>query len=164
MARPLPEKKGGVQEASHVANVVRAMKLDKVYIMRESGPAGKDGLLTTAQRKIEMAALLQTALLERSIKLSDNLFSAFSKEGSSALLATLQTQLLQYRSFHNEDTGKAGVFSGRKIGFSGKCGSDGRLVATMQDDLCIALQICMFASAFVVQRRTTFFPHGMIET
>jgi hypothetical protein len=152
-----------VQEASHVASVVHSLGLRNIYVMRESGPTGKEGLLTTSQTKSEMAAMLQTALLEQSMNLATNLFTSNS-DGVKSVLNCLRTQLLQYRSFSSEALGRNNAFSSKRLAFSGKCGADGRVVNTMQDDLCIALQICMFASALVAQRRTNFFPHDTIST
>ena len=137
--------------------------MPRTYVLHESGPAGKDGLLTTAARKLEMAALLQTSLLDASLALDAQLFTN-SSDGVASLLQMLQTQLLQYRAFKGEDGTNVSAFAPKKIGFSGKCGANGKIVATMQDDMCIALQICMFASAFVIQRKTSFFPHNIILT
>jgi hypothetical protein len=95
--------------------------------------------------------------------LATNLFTSNS-DGVKSILNCLRTQLLQYRSFSSEALGRNNAFSSKRLAFSGKCGADGRVVNTMQDDLCIALQICMFASALVAQRRTTFFPHDTIST
>ena len=110
-----------------------------------------------------MAAILQTSLLDASLALDARLFTN-SSEGTEPLLQVLKTQLLQYRAFKGEDGSNVSAFAPKKIGFSGKCGATGKIVATMQDDMCIALQICMFASAFVVQRKTSFFPHSLIPT
>ena len=104
-----------------------------------------------------MAAVLQTALLDGSLALDVKSFTN-DPGGTISVLKELQTQLLHYRSFRGEDALRVSAFVSTKICFFGKCGAGGRIVATMPDDLCIDLQICMFASAFVVQRRTPFPP------
>jgi hypothetical protein len=133
-------------EAAHVANMLK--DFPNCTNLRETGPAGRYGVLTTHQRKIEFVALIESMMSQQAIMIATDLISS----DATAAIATLQRQLNQYRMV----TSKAsGVFSAAKISYSGKVDAQGR-VGLMQDDLCIALQLAAYWSSYVTQRKCKF--------
>ena len=137
-------------EAAHVANMLKDEP--RCVHLKETGPQGRYGVLTTHQRKIEFVALLESMLTQDGICIVDNLVST----DAATTLATLQRQLGQYRMV---STAGAGLFAPPKISYSGKVGPDGKL-STLQDDLCIALQMAVYWSSYVIQRKCKFLDYA----
>jgi hypothetical protein len=137
-------------EAAHVANMLKDEP--RCIQLKETGPQGRYGVLTTHQRKIEFVALLESMLTQDGICIVDNLVST----DATTTLATLQRQLGQYRMI---STTGAGLFAPPKISYSGKVGPDGKL-STLQDDLCIALQMAVYWSSYVIQRKCKFLDYA----
>ena len=137
-------------EASHVAHIVRDM--ERVVVLRETGPEGKHGVCTTHQRKLEFVSLLEQSLLEHAVSIADRIAS----DDAEKCIADLRKQLMNYRKV-NSETGRGSAFAQAKLTYSGKVGEDGRMAPhAFQDDLCITLQLAVFWSSYVLQRKCKF--------
>lgn len=143
-------------EAAHVANF---FKDDPCCVcLRETGPEGRFGVLTTQSRKFEFAALLEQHLLQQSVYICDQLVSDDQKDA----IRQLETQLLNYRMISSKDT-TLNAFAATKITLSGKVGANGKITGgAMQDDLCIALQLAIFWSSYVLQRKCKFLDYNRL--
>ena len=142
-------------EASHIDHMLRHTK--ECVVLKETGSQGKCGVLTTNQRKMEFVAVLEDLLLQNAICISDRLVS----DDPDTCLKTLRKQLEHYRMLSNE-IGRNTVFGAPKVTYSGKVGEDGRPAHSLQDDLCISLQMAAFWSSYVIQRRCKFLNYASI--
>jgi len=124
-------------EAAHIANLLQEDK--SVVPLRETGPDGRYGVLTTHQRKLEFVALLENLLLQNAVRIVDKLVS----DDPKARLETLKKQLMQYRMVCSE-ANTTTVFNSKRVTYSGKVAENGKLLGNLQDDLCIALQLACF--------------------
>lgn len=71
-------------EASHIAYLLR--ERSDCVVLKETGTAGKCGVLTTNQRKMEFVAVLEDLLLQKAVELSDRIIS----DDAEACLKTLR--------------------------------------------------------------------------
>ena len=138
-------------EAAHVANMLR--EHPRCVPLRETGSEGRYGVLTTHARKAEFVALLENLLATNGVLVGERVVSA----DSEASLQTLERQLCQYKMV----TQATGTFAAPKVTFSGKIGPDGK-PGLMRDDLCIALQMAVYWSSYVVQRKCKFLDYGSL--
>ena len=123
-----------------------------VTILRETGPTGKAGVATTHERKLQFVALLEQLMLEHAISFNERIIS----DDEEDCMKTLKRQLGTYRKI-NSELGKATVFAVPKVTYSGKVTEDGRMLPnSLQDDLCITLQMLAFWSSYVLQRKCKF--------
>ena len=143
-------------EASHIAHMFKDDP--DCIILRETGPDGKCGVLTTHQRKLEFVAILEEMFLQKSVFFCSRMVS----DDIDTAKATLKKQLEGYRMLTNE-MNNGTVFSMPKVTYSGKVGEDGKAAhGALQDDLCIALQLAAFWSTYVIQRRCKFLDYKSI--
>ena len=138
-------------EAAHVANMLKGHP--RCVPLRETGTEGRYGVLTTHARKAEFVALLETLLTTSGIVVAERVVSTEPE----AALKTLQQQLGQYKMV----TQTGGAFAAPKVTFSGKLGPDGK-PGLMRDDLCIALQMAVYWSSYVLQRKCKFLDYGAL--
>ena len=137
-------------EAAHVANMFRDDP--QVVSLRETGPGGKFGVLTTHQRKMEFVALLEQLLLQNAVAICARVIS----DDAAGCIETLRRQLYQYRMVCS-DVRSCTPFNQAKVTYSGKVAENGKIgPSALQDDLCIALQLAVFWSTYVVQRKCKF--------
>lgn len=131
---------------------------DNVICLRETGPVGRMGVTTTQERKMQFVAVLERLLAEGGITISSHIVSDDREEA----LKTLKKQLLNYRKI-NSELGKSTAFGTNKITYSGKVSEDGRMMAhTLQDDLCITLQLLAFWSSYIIQRKCKFLDYDTL--
>jgi hypothetical protein len=141
-------------EAAHIANMLK--EDTDVMSIRETGPEGRFGVLTTHQRKMEFVALLEQLLLQNAVTVCDRIVS----DDDVAALQTLKRQLQQYRMVCSE-TDCATVFNQSRVTYSGKVSENGKVApSALQDDLCIALQLAAFWSSYVLQRKCKFLDYN----
>lgn len=136
-------------EAAHIANLFK--QDPSVVSLRETGAEGRFGVLTTHQRKLEFVALLENLLLQDAVRIAERVTS----DDAKARLDTLKKQLLQYRMVCSEAQATT-VFNAARITYSGKVSENGKVTGALQDDLCIALQLAVFWSSYVLQRKCKF--------
>ena len=137
-------------EAAHIANMFKDN--DRVISLRETGPEGRFGVLTTHARKLEFVAIVEQLLLQNSIAVCERL----SSDDGDVCLATLRTQMGQYRMVCS-DVNSSSVFNSSRVTYSGKVSENGKVIpSALQDDLCIALQLAAFWSSYVLQRKCKF--------
>jgi len=138
-------------EAAHVANMLKDNH--RCVPLRETGPEGRYGVLTTHARKAEFVALLETLLTTNAIVVGKQVVST----DADTALKTLEQQMQQYKMV----TQTGGVFAAQRITFSGKLGADGK-PGLMRDDLCIALQMAVYWSSYVMQRKCKFLDYAAL--
>jgi hypothetical protein len=125
--------------------------LPNVVCLRETGKAGRAGVVTTQERKMQFVSVLERLMAEEAITVTERLVSDDADEA----LKTLKKQLLNYRKV-NSEIGKTTAFGMQKITYSGKVSEDGKMAHALQDDLCITLQLLAFWSSYVLQRKCKF--------
>ena len=141
-------------EAAHIANFFR--EEPRCVCLRETGPEGRFGVLTTHGRKFEFAALLEQYLMQQAITICNHVVS----DDAPGAVRQLETQLLNYRMVSSSDT-TLNAFSNTRVTLSGKVGANGKITGgAMQDDLCIALQLAIFWSSYVLQRKCNFLDYN----
>lgn len=144
------------QEAAHISHMLAELK--NVICLRETGKAGRAGVVTTQDRKMQFVAVLERLMAEDGLSVCDRLVS----DDAEAALKTLKKQLLSYRKV-NSELGKSTAFGTHKITYSGKVSEDGKVMAhALQDDLCITLQLLAFWSSYVLQRRCKFLDYDTV--
>ena len=143
-------------EASHIHNLLKDNP--RCVVLRETGPDGKHGVLTTHERKLEFAAVLEELFLQDAVSFASRIIS----DDADTCLKTLKKQLESYRMLSSE-LGRSNVFGAPKVTYSGKVGADGKMVpGALQDDLCIAMQMAAFWSAYVLQRKCKFLDYASV--
>ena len=143
-------------EAAHIANMLKSNS--RCVSLRETGPEGKFGVLTTHHRKMEFVALLEQMLMHNSLEVGDRIVSDDAEE----CIKTLQKQMHQYRMISSESNSSS-VFGSHKITYSGKVSENGKVApSALQDDLCIALQLAAFWSSYVIQRKCKFLDYNRL--
>ena len=143
-------------EASHIHHLLADNP--RCVVLRETGPDGKHGVLTTHERKLEFTAVLEQLFLQDAVSFATRIVS----DDADSCLKTLKKQLESYRMLSSE-VGRSNVFGTAKVTYSGKVGADGKLVpGALQDDLCIALQMAAFWSSYVIQRKCKFLDYASL--
>ena len=145
-------------EAAHIAHVVKDYK--KTFVLRETGKEGRHGVLTTHMRKMEFVAITEQMLNTSAISFSVDVCT--SQSCVKELMKELKEQLYHYRKV-NSEVNSSNAFGAQKITYSGKVSEDGKLMPyNMQDDLCITLQLALFWSTYVLQRKCCFLDYNLL--
>ena len=142
-------------EASHIAHMLRN---EHNVICLKEGKDQKDGFMTTNQRKHDYYSLLEASMKEDALHFVDKLVS----NDEEACMVDLKHQMCSFKRISGAETS---AFTAKKVTFSGKIDGQGSMAShRLCDDLILSLQMCMFVSTLVYQRKSKSFPYDSFVT